>query len=425
LAGVASAAICISAGADEWPQWRGPTRDGVWRETGVVEKFASDRLTPRWSAPIGSGYSGPTVADGRVFVTDRLVEPKQVERVHCFDWKTGESLWSYEYDCPYVNVSYTAGPRAAVSISDGRAYALGTMGHLHCFDAATGEVLWKKDLNEHYKIRMPIWGVAAAPLVDGDRVILHIGGSDRACLVALDKVTGEEKWTALDDDASYSAPIIVQQAGQRVLVVWTGESVSGLDPTSGEVFWSHPFRPKEMVINVATPVLEKDRLFLTSFYDGAQMLRLNSDALEVSEIWKRQGRNEQNTDGLHSIISTPFADGDYVYGVDSYGELRCLDAKTGERIWEDLTAVPKDRWSTIHFVRNGDRVWMFNERGEVIISRLSPKGFEEISRAKLLDPTSVQLSRRGGVCWAHPAFAYRHIFARSDDKIVCASLEAE
>jgi hypothetical protein len=180
-----------------------------------------------------------------------------------------------------------------------------------------------------------------------------------------------------------------------------------------------------MVINVATPVLEKDRLFLTSFYDGAQMLRLNSDALEVSEIWKRQGRNEQNTDGLHSIISTPFADGDYVYGVDSYGELRCLDAKTGERIWEDLTAVPKDRWSTIHFVRNGDRVWMFNERGEVIISRLSPKGFEEISRAKLLDPTSVQLSRRGGVCWAHPAFAYRHIFARSDDKIVCASLEAE
>jgi outer membrane protein assembly factor BamB len=286
-------------------------------------------------------------------------------------------------------------------------------------------VLWKKDLGALYNIRMPIWGVAAAPLVDGDRVILHIGGSDGACLVALDKATGEEKWTALDEDASYSSPILVEQAGKRVLVVWTGESVSGLDPVTGAVHWSHPFRPKEMVINVATPVLEKNRLFLTSFYDGAEMLRLNPDSLEVSEIWKRQGRNEQNTDGLHSIISTPLVEGDYVYGVDSYGELRCLDAKTGERVWEDLTAVPKDRWSTIHFVRNGEHVWMFNERGEVIISRLSPQGFEEISRAKLLEPTEEQLRQRGGVCWSHPAFANKHIFARNDKELVCASLAAQ
>ncbi|MEX0587057.1 MAG: PQQ-binding-like beta-propeller repeat protein, partial [Pirellulales bacterium] len=199
--------------ADEWPQWRGPQRDGVWRETVVVEKFAEPVLKRRWTAPVGNGYSGPTVADGRVYVTDRVAEPKQIERVHCFDWKTGETLWSYSYDCPYVKVGYPAGPRASVSIDEGRAFALGTMGDLHCFDAATGKIVWKHDLNSAYKIRMPIWGISASPLVDGELVIVQIGGSDGACVVAFDKATGKERWRALDDDASYSAPIIIEQAG--------------------------------------------------------------------------------------------------------------------------------------------------------------------------------------------------------------------
>ena len=117
--------------------------------------------------------------------------------------------------------------------------------------------------------------------------------------------------------------------------------------------------------------------------------------------------------------------GDYIYGVDSYGELRCLDLATGNRVWESLAAVPKARWATIHFVENGDKIWMFNERGELIISRLSPSGFEEISRAMLIDPTLDQLRQRGGVCWAHPAFANRHVFARNDKELVCADLTAK
>jgi outer membrane protein assembly factor BamB len=117
--------------------------------------------------------------------------------------------------------------------------------------------------------------------------------------------------------------------------------------------------------------------------------------------------------------------GDYVYGVDSYGELRCLDARTGDRVWEDLTATPKARWSNIHIVRNGPRYWMFNERGELLIGELSPKGFREISRAKLIEPTTEQLAQRGGVCWSHPAYAGRCVFARNDRELVCASLAAE
>jgi outer membrane protein assembly factor BamB len=413
-----------AASADEWPQWRGPNRDGVWKEDGLVDTFASGELKITWRQPIGSGYSGPTVAGGRVFVTDRVVEPQQIERVHCFDAKTGEPLWSYSYDCPYVGVGYTAGPRASVTIDDGRAYSLGTMGHLFCFDAADGKPLWSKDLEEQYKIRMPIWGIAASPLVADDLVIVQIGGADGACLVAFDKKTGKEAWRALDDSASYSAPIMIEQAGRRVMVCWTGDSVVGMNAKTGEVYWRHPCKPAKMVINIATPVFEKNRLFFTSFYDGSLMLSVKTDELAVEQLWRRSGRDERNTDSLHSIISTPYLEGDYVYGVDSYGEFRCLDALTGDRIWESLEPTPKARWSTVHMVKNGPRMWMFNERGELLIAKLSPQGFEEISRAKLIKPTRVQLSQRQGVCWSHPAYAYRHVFARNDEELVCASLAA-
>jgi outer membrane protein assembly factor BamB len=418
---VALAGSFRSSRADEWPQWRGPNRDGVWREEGLLDKFADKQLKLRWRMPIGSGYSGPTVAEGRVYVTDRLVEPKQVERVHCFDWKTGQQLWTHSYDCTYKDVGYTAGPRASVTVDDGRAYSLGSMGHLVCFDAGTGKVLWNKDLASEYKIRMPIWGIAASPLVEADLLIVQAGG-EGACLVAFDKRTGTEKWKALDDNASYSAPIVIEQAGRRVMVCWTGDSVVGMNAQTGAVYWQHPFKPAKIVINIATPVFEKNRLFFTSFYDGSLMLTLKTDQLEVEQLWRRSGRDEQHTDSLHSIISTPYLEGDYVYGVDSYGEFRCLDARSGDRVWESLQPTPKSRWSTVHMVKNGRRMWMFNERGELLIAELSPQGYSEISRAKLIEPTRVQLPQRGGVCWSHPAFAHRHVFARNDEELVCASL---
>jgi hypothetical protein len=114
-----------------------------------------------------------------------------------------------------------------------------------------------------------------------------------------------------------------------------------------------------------------------------------------------------------------------VYGVDSYGELRCLRADNGERVWESLDATPRVRWGTIHMVRNGDRIWMLNERGDLLICRLSPTGYQELSRAHLLEPTEEQLRQRGGVCWSHPAFADKHVFARNDRELVCASLARE
>jgi len=400
-------------------------RDGLWHGTGIIESFAGPQLDAEWTAEISNGYSGPTVAEGRVYVTDRVVDPVQMERVLCFDATTGERLWTHEYTCRYHRVGYPDGPRASVTIAGGRAYSLGTMGHLRCLDAVSGELLWKKDPGTDYDVDKPVWGIAAAPLVEGNLVIVQLGARPDACIVAMDKETGREVWRALEDPASYSAPVMIEQAGERVLVCWTGSHIVGLNPATGEVHWQYDTPQSKMVINVPTPVIDGDRLFLSSFYDGAYMLRLHQDMLGVEKIWQRQGKSERDTDALHAMITTPLIQGDYVYGVDSYGQLRCLDGRTGDRVWEDLTAVPPDRWATIHMVRNGDRIWMFNDRGELIISTLSPDGFNEISRAKLIDPTKGQLSRGDGVAWSHPAFANKHIFIRSDTQLLCASLAAE
>lgn len=414
----------LPANADDWPQWRGANRDGVWKETGLVTKFSGKELKRKWTAPIGGGYSGPTVADGRVYVTDRVESPRELERVHCFDWKTGRAIWSHEYPAGYRPIQYPAGPRAAVTVADGRAYSLGALGHLICFDAATGKVLWQHDCNEEYRIRMPIWGIAASPLIEGKLVIVMIGGADNACLAAFDKVTGKEVWRALPDRANYASPVIIEQAGRRVLVVWTGDRVVGVDPATGTEHWAVNHKAFKMPLGIATPILHDGLLYLTGFYDGSLMLKPAPDQLAVEEVWRRKGPSERSTDSLHSIISTPVILGDHIYGVDSYGEFRCLELRTGNRVWENKTATPEARWSTVHFVQNGDTTWMFNEKGELIIAKLSPGGFEEISRAKLIDPTPKQLRQRL-VVWSHPAYAHRHVFARNDRELVCVGLAAE
>lgn len=162
IASLLAVGFTTRASADDWPQWRGPTRDGVWRETGIVESFKSPSLEPVWRMPIGPGYSGPTVSQNRVFVTDRQTKPSQIERVLAFAADTGAPLWTHAYECVYKNVGYEAGPRASVSVDGDKAYALGAMGHCCCLNVADGSVIWQRDLNADYSIDMPIWGISAA-----------------------------------------------------------------------------------------------------------------------------------------------------------------------------------------------------------------------------------------------------------------------
>ena len=257
-------------------------------------------------------------------------------------------------------------------------------------------------------------------------MILQVGGADGACIVAFDKRTGDERWRALDEPTSYSSPIVVKQAGRRVLVCWTGASVSGLDPSSGTLYWRHQWAHDGGWIDpIASPAFDSQRLFMSCTLDGAQMLRLDPDELKVELVWEYTGPARRRGKSLHSVISTPWMAGDFLYGIDYFGQLRCLDANTGEQIWEDRTATSQVIWGMGHLVRNGQNTWILNDRGELILSRLSAKGFELISRAKLLEPTRAQFRRRSGVCWSHPAFAYKHVFARNDEELVCASLAAD
>jgi len=407
---------------DDWPQWRGPTRDGRWYETGVLERLPSPRLPIAWRAPISAGYTSPTVAQGRVYLSNRIAKPEEQERILCFDASSGKLLWRHVYACAYSGISYRAGPRAAVTIHDGRAYALGSMGHLHCLAAATGAVLWHRDLNAEYAIQMPIWGISAAPLVEGDLLILHIGGASNAGVVALDRVTGEERWRALPDRATYSTPIVIDQAGKRVVVCWTAARVAGLDVVTGELLWEAAFSEPSRLIGVADPIVDGQRLLVSDFWQGTMMLRLATERAAISQFWSRRGASERQTDALHAMITTPILAGAHIFGVDSYGELRCLEAATGDRVWESLELLPKSRWGTIHMVRNRDKTWMFTEKGELAITRLSPQGLEIISRSKLIEPSKQQHPR--GVVWSHPAFANRRIFIRNDHELVCADLAA-
>ena len=431
---VAFAAIIERGHADDWPQWLGPQRDGVWRETGLVKKFSPDGPPVRWRTKIGAGYAGPAVARGQVYVTDRQLAPNTsnpadpfqrgtilgTERVLCLNEADGKILWKHEYDCPY-SVSYPAGPRTTPAVQGGKVYTLGAEGNLFCFEAETGKVLWSRELKMDYGMPTPLWGFAGHPLVDGQKVICLVGGPGSVA-VAFNKDSGKEIWRALAaKEPGYCPPMIFEAGGKRQLIVWHPESINSLNPETGEVYWTQPFAVQQ-ALTIPTPRLHGDRLLVSSFYNGSMMLQLDSTKPAATLLWRGKSKSERNTDGLHSIMSTPFFDGSHIYGVCSYGQFRCLNAGTGERVWESFepTGGKEARWATTFIIKNGDRFFLPNEKGDLMIAKLSPKGYEEISRAHLLKPTNTAAGR--DVVWCHPAFANRCIYWRNDEEIICASL---
>ncbi|MDW8224310.1 MAG: PQQ-binding-like beta-propeller repeat protein [Gemmatales bacterium] len=423
---------------DDWPQWLGPQRDGVWREDGIVERFPPAGLKVLWRTPLGGGYAGPAVAGQRVLVTDWRKEPGAREQsnpflrgdtpghesVLCLEADSGRILWQYRYPARY-RISYPAGPRCTPTVDGDRVYTLGAMGHLLCLELATGRVIWSKELPADYKCEVPLWGYAAHPLIDGNKLITLAGG-EGSLVVALDKHSGKELWRALSAaEPGYCPPVIYDHAGRRQLIIWHPEAVESLDPETGQVYWRQPFRIRSG-LSIPMPRKLGDLLFVTAFYDGPMMLRLDAHKPAASLLWRGKSNSEKKTDGLHSIIPTPVMKDGYIYGVCSYGQLRCLKAETGERLWETFAATTGDRparWANAFLIPHRDRFFLFNEKGELILARLTPKGYEEISRTKVIEPTGVAMGR--DVVWVHPAFAHRCMFVRNDKEILCVSLRAE
>jgi outer membrane protein assembly factor BamB len=405
--------------ADDWPQWRGPNRDANWQETGVVEAIPATGLPLRWRARILNGWSGPAVANGRVYVTDHNYKSDpEVERVLCFDEATGKQLWLHEYPCPYQNMEYGNGPRATPTVHDGLVYALGTKGHLTCLDAVSGELIWKKDPVEQ-DAEIPRYGASAAPLVVDDLVLVSPGARPHGTLVAFDRKTGEERWRALDDRPGYSAPITIDMGGNKQVVLWTGDNVNSVDPKTGKLLWQIPYKASfDPAQATATPVVHKDKLLcLAAWNRGSMMIQLDTSKPGASIFWKTRAQPTAN-------VNTPvFNDDDSIYTVVGDGALCRLNPSNGDEIWRTRAAT-SEQFGGAHIVSNGDRYFLLNQKGHLISAHLTPDGYRETGRTALIEPTAGYRAA-GPVIWAHPAFANKNIYVRNDRELVCFAMAAD
>lgn len=424
-----SLAVCRG---DDWPQWLGPNRDSVWRETGIIERFPDGGLPVLWRAPIAGGYAGPAVANGRVYVTDYLAEGDRTpdpnsrsklqgrERAWCLAAVDGAVLWKHEYDCAY-DISFPAGPRATPTVDGDRVYTLGAQGDLRCLNTADGSLVWSHNFQHDYQATTPLWGYCGHPLVDGDKLFCVVGG-EGSIAVAFDKRTGKELWRALTaKEQAYCPPTMIAAGGKRQLVIWHAEAISGLDPQTGQVEWSVPL-DANYAMGIATPRQLGQYLFAGGIVNKSVLLRLGGEPPTAEVVW-RGARGK----GLGPVMVTPFLEGDYLYGVDGKGELRCVALANGEQLWTTYAATTTsgrpEHSACAFLVKHGERFFLASETGELIIARLTPEKYSEICRTKIMEPTGLAFGR--SVWWSHPAFANRCVYARNDRELICVSLAAE
>lgn len=258
---------------------------------------------------------------------------------------------------------------------------------MFCLNAADGTVIWQRNFVDDFGTQLPTWGMVASPLVDGDQLITLVGGTDNSLVVSFDKATGNERWRALQDSGvGYAPPVIFEFGGRRQLIMWHPKAISSLDPKNGEAIWQVASRVRAG-LSIATPRKSKNKLFVASFYNGPRMIDVADDGGSAKIAWAGKSDSEIRTDGVHPIMCTPWFDGKNIYSICSYGQLRCLDASNGNRLWETLEATGKGRWWNAFIIPQRDRFFIHNEQGDLIIARMSPTGYEEVSRAKLIEPT--------------------------------------
>jgi outer membrane protein assembly factor BamB len=414
-----------SARAEDWPRWRGPRGDGSWNGPAVPDAWPA-RLRRVWKQPMAGGYCGVFVSEGRVYTMDRekltpaTPESDGHERILCFDAATGRPLWSHRYPTRYGGLGgYSNGPRAAPTISDGRVYTLGAVGHFHCLDAATGKVHWSKDLVRDAKARIPEWGFAASPVIDEGRVIVHVGAEPDGCLIAFDRITGREVWRGVSDPAGYCTPVMIDSRGGRQLVVWTPENVRGLEPRTGRLLWTVPYKVTYGV-SIASPIFREDILFVTGYWEGAKAIRLGPGLTDAELVWEDRRQ-------LRGLMAQPLYRDGHVYSIDKQAGLVCFELKTGKKLWDDgnrMTPKGRNPHASMVWLGGGPRALVLNSAGELILARFEPTGYRELARTRILD----------GAVWSHPAFAGRCVFAHADgadhpsagpNELVCVELPTE
>jgi outer membrane protein assembly factor BamB len=425
MAGVVAAVP--AARGDDWPQWMGPRRDNVWREQGVVAAFPAAGPKVLWRTPVAGGYAGAAVAEGRVFVTDYVTDADVkvanferktstgTERVLCLDEATGRVLWKHEYPVTYT-IAYPAGPRCTPTVHGGRVYTLGAEGDLFCLEAATGAIVWSRDLKQDYATKAALWGWASHPLVDGDRLVCVVG-TDVAHVAAFDLATGREVWrTGTAPEQGYVPPSIIEAAGVRQLLLAKPDGLYAVEPETGKIIWETPYNADNGSI-IMTPVRVGEHLYIGGYQGKNLLLKLRGDAPGVEVVWRNKAKQ-----GISAVNVQPFGADGLVYGFHESGELRAMRVPEGDFAWRGggpLGERPQGS-GTAFITRHGDRFFLFTETGDLVIARLTPQGYEELSRAHLIEPTNLAFGRP--VVWCPPAYADKSIVVRNDTEVIRVSL---
>ncbi|HRF00462.1 MAG TPA: PQQ-like beta-propeller repeat protein [Pirellulaceae bacterium] len=427
LAAVAALVPCVSRG-DDWPYWMGPQRDNVWREEGIIERFPEGGPKVVWRAPLAGGYAGAAVVGDRLVITDYQTGDNVkvdnfaresftgIERVHCLNSATGETLWTHEYPVTYT-MSYPAGPRCTPVIHDGMVYTLGAEGHLICFELETGKIVWQKHFATDYAAKTPLWGFSAHPLLDGDKLISLVGGEGTHC-VAFDRKTGAEIWRSeSSDEPGYSPPTIIEAAGKRQLILAYPAGVASVDPETGKRFWHTDYEATNGSI-IMSPLKSGNLLYIGGYSNKNLLLELGTDAPTATEVWRDKSRA-----AISPVNVQPALIGDTIFGMDQGGLLMAVDLATGNRVWTTPQPLAEDRplgSGTAFMVRHGERWFLFSDLGDLVICEIDREGYREIDRAPIIKPTNVAFGR--DVVWCAPAYAGKRMFVRNDEEIICVDL---
>lgn len=395
-----AAAIGVGVSAEDWPQFLGPDRNGVYRGPKLAEAWGPQGPRVVWRKPVGQGFSGPVVVQGRVILFHRVGTEEVVEAL---DARSGATQWRYAYPTAYRDgFGFDEGPRAVPVVSGGIVYTFGAEGQLHAIDLATGARIWSEDTMRRFGVAKGFFGAAGSPLVEDGRVLANIGGR-KAGIVAFAARTGNVLWTATDDEASYSSAVGATIEGRRYAIFLTRAGLVGVDPTSGAVRFERRWRARMAAsVNAATPLVVGNLIFVSAEYGpGAGVLRLEGST--VTELWT-------SDEVLSNHYATSVHHDGHLYGFHGRQEFgqsfRAVELRTGKVQWS------QERFLAGTVTLAGDRLVVLRETGELILAPASPEAFRPLARAQILP----------GTVRAYPALSDGFLFARNQDTLICLDL---
>lgn len=388
-------ALCLLAGtalAADWPQFRGPHRDGVSRETGLLKNWPAGGPKVLWKVPLGEGYSHLAVSKGRLFT---LYGAGNTDFAAAYDAATGKQIWRAPLGPKYTD-GQGNGPRSTPTVDGGMVYTLTATGRLSALNAADGKKVWEHDLRAKFGAEPPQWGISTSPLVEGNLLLVDAGGSGGKSLVAFDKKTGKAVWTSQNELAGYSAPIAITVGGVRQVVFFTGRAVLAVSPKDGKLLWRVSWKT-DYDVNAAAPIfVPPDKLYVSSGYGvGAALfqIKVTEGRVGAEEVWKsRRMKNQFSSSVLHN---------GHIYGFDD-SVLKCIVAATGEEKWKE------SGFGHGSLILADGHLIVLSERGKLVLVEATPAGYREKGSNQILS----------GKCWTAPTLADGRLYLRNEETML-------